>query len=90
MNYTYSGKIQAAKIASMVADNNNSVQTHSLMANNCWIADSGSTNHMTINMSNPNLSTPYIGSDEVQVANGANLPISDIGSTTILTPTSSF
>ncbi|KAA8542771.1 hypothetical protein F0562_023923 [Nyssa sinensis] len=44
-----------------------------------WILDSGATHHMTIDLANLSLHSPYEGSDDVVVSNGAGLNITHIG-----------
>ena len=56
-----------------------------------WYPDTGSTNHLTNDLQNLNLHLePYHGSDQIYIGNGADLPIKNIGSATISTPTHSF
>jgi len=43
-----------------------------------WVVDSGATNHITSNLSNLSLQSPYNGNDKVAVGNGKKLPISNI------------
>ncbi|KAM1070145.1 hypothetical protein TB1_002021 [Malus domestica] len=51
-----------------------------------WLTDSGATNHMTTDLSNLSLASPYPSNETVQTANGAGLEISHIGSSIIQTP----
>jgi histone deacetylase 1/2 len=56
-----------------------------------WYPDTGSTNHITNDLSNLSVqSEPYLGNDQIHVGNGAGLPIKNTGSTTLSTPTKSF
>ncbi|KAM2176701.1 hypothetical protein ACFX1Q_035971 [Malus domestica] len=55
-----------------------------------WITDTGATNHMTTDLSNLSLATPYHSHESIQIANGAALPISHIGHSTLHTPLQSF
>ncbi|XP_070674720.1 uncharacterized protein [Malus domestica] len=48
-----------------------------------WLTDSGATNHMTSDLSNLSLASPYPTSEIVQTANGEGLPVSHIGSTVL-------
>ncbi|XP_021804117.1 uncharacterized protein LOC110748445, partial [Prunus avium] len=48
-----------------------------------WYADSGASTHVTADLGNLQLHTPYPGSDQVAVGNGAGLAISNIGSTSL-------
>ena len=52
-----------------------------------WLTDTGATNHMTADLSNLTLSTPYPTTDAVHTANGEGLSVSHVGSAII--PTSS-
>nr|GLL33824.1 uncharacterized protein LOC109154184 [Ipomoea trifida] len=44
-----------------------------------WLLDSGASHHVTIDLSNLALHTPYDGTDEVMIGNGSGLPISHTG-----------
>nr|GMD24035.1 Retrovirus-related Pol polyprotein from transposon RE1 [Ipomoea batatas] len=44
-----------------------------------WLLDNGASHHVTIDLSNLALYTPYDGTDEVMIGNGSGLPISHIG-----------
>lgn len=44
--------------------------THMTASSPVWIADTGATNHMTADLSNLSLSSPYPAEDTVQTANG--------------------
>ncbi|KAM1789190.1 hypothetical protein ACFX11_039377 [Malus domestica] len=48
-----------------------------------WLTDSGATNHMTADLSNLSLASPYPTSETIQTANGEGLPVSHIGSTVL-------
>lgn len=52
-----------------------------------WYVDSGATNHMTNDLSNLQLSTPYQGLEQVAVGNGQQLPITAVGNASISTST---
>ena len=47
---------------------------------NTWYINSGSTHHVTNDITNLQQSTPYTGPDELYVGNGQGLSISSIGS----------
>ena len=48
---------------------------------NAWLIDSGATHHITSDLNNLELHQPYQGGDEVMPADGSNLAITHIGST---------
>ncbi|KAM1099692.1 hypothetical protein ACFX15_006016 [Malus domestica] len=51
-----------------------------------WLTDSGATSHMTADLNNLSLATPYSSTETIQTASGAGLSISHIGSSHIPTP----
>ncbi|KAM1299644.1 hypothetical protein ACFX2H_010923 [Malus domestica] len=51
-----------------------------------WLTDSGANNHMTSELSNLSLATPYPANEVIQTANGEGLAISHIGSSLLTTP----
>ncbi|KAM1485161.1 hypothetical protein ACFXTO_037132 [Malus domestica] len=51
-----------------------------------WLTDSGANNHMTSDLGNLSLSTPYPSNETIQTANGEGLAISHVGSTLLRTP----
>jgi hypothetical protein len=53
---------------------------------NSWIMDSGATHHLTRDLENLHLTSPYQGSDQIVVGDGNALPITHIGKTTFKTP----
>lgn len=55
-----------------------------------WAIDTGATHHITSDLDNLSLHTPYAGSDDVTVGNGAGIPITHIGSTVLSSPHTSF
>ncbi|XP_010445980.1 PREDICTED: uncharacterized protein LOC104728735 [Camelina sativa] len=50
-------------------------------SSNHWVLDSGATHHLTSDLNNLALHQPYLGGDEVMIADGSTLPISQTGST---------
>ncbi|KAM1411401.1 hypothetical protein COP1_024098 [Malus domestica] len=48
-----------------------------------WLADSGASNHMTADIQNLSLASPYPTTELVQTANGEGLTVSHIGSSVI-------
>jgi hypothetical protein len=56
-----------------------------------WYADSGATHHLTADLANLNVhADEYQGQEQIRVGNGKSIPIKHIGTTQLLTPTSSF
>lgn len=55
-----------------------------------WLLDSGASHHVTVDLNNLSLHTPYAGSDDVMIGDDTGLHITHTGSTTILTPTRTF
>ena len=55
-----------------------------------WLLDSGASHHVTADLENLSLHSPYSGSDDVMIGDGTNLPITHTGSTHLSSPTSSF
>ncbi|KAM1058752.1 hypothetical protein ACFX2B_023357 [Malus domestica] len=51
-----------------------------------WLTDSGASSHMTADLSNMSLASPYPADETIQTASGAGLSISHIGSSTLHTP----
>ena len=59
-------------------------------SNASWLLDNGASHHVTADLNNLSLHTPYSGQDDVMLGNGTNLPINHIGSVSLTTSTSSF
>jgi len=55
-----------------------------------WLLDSGASHHVTADLNNLSLHTPYTGHDDVMLGDGTNLPISHTGSVSLPTSNSSF
>jgi hypothetical protein len=56
-----------------------------------WYADSGATHHLTADLANLNVrDDEYQGQEQIRVGNGKSLPIKHVGTTQLLSPTSSF
>ena len=86
MNFAYQGKNSLAKLAVMAS------ATNAVIANNQdpWLADSGTSNHLTANLSNLATPSQYKGLEQVTVGNGQALPINHIGNTTLPTKYHNF
>ncbi|KAJ0044605.1 hypothetical protein Pint_05446 [Pistacia integerrima] len=44
-----------------------------------WLLDSGASHHVTADLSNLSLHTPYNGSDDIMIGDGSSLPITHTG-----------
>ena len=74
LNMSYIGRQPANKLIAMVASKN-ATSNDSL-----WYTDTGASHHTTSDLGNLQISSPYNGSDSVQLGNGDMLSISNIGS----------
>jgi len=52
--------------------------------NNSWLLDSGASHHVTSDLNNLSLHTPYNGRDDIMIGDGTRLPIIHTGSTSLL------
>jgi hypothetical protein len=84
MNFAFQGKNPSFKLAAMTATNNPS------QIGEMRLTDTGATDHITVNPTNFTTQAPYIGSDQVAVGNGQNLPINTISNTLLHTQTHKF
>ena len=50
-----------------------------------WFVDFGATNHITLNLSNLSLRTPYNGGDKVVIGNDKQLPITHVDTSRLFT-----
>ena len=55
-----------------------------------WLLDSGASHHVTANLSNLSLHTPYTGSDDIMIGDGSRLHITHTSSTSFTTHNTSF
>ena len=55
-----------------------------------WLLDSGASHHVTSDLGNLILHSPYQGSDDIMIDDGSTLPITHTGSTTIPTSSRTF
>ncbi|RVX00914.1 Retrovirus-related Pol polyprotein from transposon RE2 [Vitis vinifera] len=66
---------------------------HAVLSNNTtptWLLDSGAFHHVTSDLSNLSLHSPYTGFDDIMIDDGSALPITHTGSTTIPTSSRTF
>ena len=55
---------------------------HSPIPFDCsWFENLGATNHITSNLNNLSLHSPYYGGDKVTIGNDKSLPITSVGTT---------
>ncbi|KAK9077447.1 hypothetical protein SSX86_005784 [Deinandra increscens subsp. villosa] len=59
-------------------------------ASNTWLPDTGSSHHVASNLSNFDSAESYYGGDNLHVGDGMGLPILNIGSSHIRSPTKTF
>ncbi|KAF7839048.1 Retrovirus-related Pol polyprotein from transposon TNT 1-94 [Senna tora] len=64
--------------------------TPEILSDDAWFADSGSSNHLTNNLSNLQASQPYDGGEQVHIANGSGLHIQSIGFSELQSSSNSF
>lgn len=74
MDFAFQGKHPPPKLAAMAFSSNASTS-------NCWVSDTGATDHSTPDLANLQQPRDYYGNDGVTVGNGQNLPITHIGHT---------
>ena len=55
-----------------------------------WLLDSGASHHVTSDLNNLSLHSPYSGSDDIMIGDGSGLPITHSGSLHLPTKSSSF
>ncbi|KAJ0094850.1 hypothetical protein Patl1_17208 [Pistacia atlantica] len=85
MNYSFQGRHPPTDLAAMVAEANTTY-----LNQNQWYADSGANIHVTSNIANHATSQPYDGDDLVGVGNGTSLVISQTGTASIQTSSSTL
>uniref|UniRef100_A0A2N9HWR7 CCHC-type domain-containing protein n=1 Tax=Fagus sylvatica TaxID=28930 RepID=A0A2N9HWR7_FAGSY len=73
MDFAYQGRHPPAKLAAMASTSNGA------QGGDTWLTDTGATDHLTANMNNLQVQTPYKGTDQVAVGNGQSIPINNIG-----------
>ncbi|RVW14595.1 Retrovirus-related Pol polyprotein from transposon RE2 [Vitis vinifera] len=55
-----------------------------------WLLDNGTSHHVTIDLHNLSMHTPYNGSDDIMIGDGSGLSITHIGSSFLHTPHNTF
>ena len=55
-----------------------------------WLLDNGASHHVTSDLSNRSLHSPYSGSDDVMIGDGSSLQITHSSSTTLSTSSKTF
>lgn len=83
MDHAYQASQPLGHLAAIVA-------THSPTIAKPWYSDTGATHHITSDLGNRSIHNSYHGFGTVQVGNCQGLSISNIGNTTMRTPTSTF
>ena len=63
---------------------------NSTSSNPSWLLDSGASHHVTTDLNNLSLHSPYNGIDDVMIGDGTGLSITHTGSTTLSSPQSTF
>lgn len=82
MDHAYQGRVAPQRLAAMVA-------THQPGDDDTWYSDTGA-NHITPDLGNLSIHSQYQGHDTVRVGNGQGLFISNIGSSSVHTPSTVF
>ncbi|CAL2225177.1 unnamed protein product [Prunus armeniaca] len=80
-NFSYQSKPPSTNLSAMHA-NFSSSSPHEQF----WVVDTGATTHMTSDLSQLSLATPFSGSDTITTAGGSGLSISNIGSSILDVP----
>ncbi|KAK0597079.1 hypothetical protein LWI29_021647 [Acer saccharum] len=63
---------------------------NSFAHNPAWLLDSGASHHVTTDLSNLSLHTPYNGSDNVMIGDGTGLSITNTGSSSLSTSNKTY
>ena len=86
MDFAYQGKNPPTKIAAMASASNPALT-------NCqdpWLADSGTSDHLTANLNYLSIQSQYKGLEQVTVVNGQALHINHIGNASLSTKYHNF
>jgi histone deacetylase 1/2 len=83
MNPEIFGRVPPAKLAALCA-------YYSSKPSPSWLLDSGATSHITNDIANLSVASPYTGEDKVYIGDGKGLPIHNIGISSLDTSHTSF
>jgi len=86
MNFAYQGKNPPTKFAAMAQASNATLTNNQ----DPWLADSGTSNHLTANLGNLSIQLQYKGLEQIIVGNGQTLHINHIGNASISTKYHNF
>ena len=81
MDFAYQGKNPPLKLTVMASVSNAAITNNQ----DPWLADSGTSDHLTANLNNLSVQSQYKGPDQVTIGNGQSLPINHIGNATLHT-----
>lgn len=80
-NFVYQGRPPTTNLTVMHANHQPSAPSEQF-----WLADTSATSHMTSELANLDLFTPYQETDTITIASGAGLQISNIGTYKLVVP----
>ena len=86
MNFAYQGKHPPTKLAAMASTSNAAITSNQ----DPWLADSGTSNHLTANLNNLSIQSQYKGPKQITVGNEQTLPINHIGNASLHTKYQNF
>ncbi|XP_075655127.1 uncharacterized protein LOC142625334 [Castanea sativa] len=75
MDFAYQGKNPPTKLVAMAQASNAALTNNQ----DPWLADSGTSDHLTANLGNLSVQSQYKGLEQITVGNGQTLPINHIG-----------
>ena len=81
MDFAFQGKNHPTKLVAMASASNADITNKK----DPWLADSGTSDHLTANLNNLSLQSQYKGPEQVTVGNGRSFPINHIGNGTLST-----
>lgn len=86
MDFAYQDKNPPTKLAVMASAFNAAITNNQ----DPWLANSGTTDHLTANLNNLSLQSQYKGLEQITVGSGQSLPIIHICNTTLHTKHHNF
>ena len=86
MDFAFQGKNPPTKLAAVASASNAAITNNQ----DPWLADLGTSNHLTANLNNLSLQSQYKGPEQVIMGNGQSLPINHIGNGTLSTKYHNF